>query len=182
MLLRCLCCVAIPAILTAFPAGVLAANDADLPKGVTPRLAIVSKIKGPAGTITCSWVVERPVFETKYDDKAGTYQTYKDVPFPQSKTFLLGKAAFQDAKGNRLSRESFESRVKSGDTIVVSADGKPVDQAYMRILKDSVLILMPAPQEVREKYHPPPQPPAMPPRIRQPATPPVSTPPSPAPR
>jgi hypothetical protein len=184
MSLQCLRRLAIPVFLTAFPVAPLAADGVDLPKAVTPRLAVVSKIKEADGTITCSWVVERPVFETRtreVNGKTEAYVTHRSVPSPQSKTFSLANAVFQNATGNRVSRETFESRVKLGDTILVSADGKPVDQAYLRILRDDVLILVPAAQEVRERYRSPPQPPAMPPYVPRPAPPPSSTPPLPAP-
>lgn len=173
MPLRCSLCVLMSLLVSVLLPGFLAAADApDLPKTAVPKLAIVSKVADPPGKITCSWGTLKPVWETRSREKNGRTETYSVVRYiaaSEFKTFSLDKSKFYDTLGNEMTRKAFEDRAKLGDTIVVADDGNLPDQAYLRVFKDNVLILVPDLEEVKGK---------MPSRSPRPPT---AAPPSPVP-
>jgi hypothetical protein len=153
--------------MTLIPAAFCTAHAADemsVPKTATPRLAIVVKVSEVDGTITCSRVVSKPVFETKTrvkDKRTEAFTVVHRVAESRLETFSLLKASFHDAQGNPLIKEAFAGRVRSGDVILVSEDGKAVDHAYMRALNKDVVAIIPPEEELSSRLlRRPPVPPA----------------------
>src|SRR5262249_26565639 len=58
-----------------------------------------------------------------------------------------------DTKGKRIESKKLLDLLKKKTTVLVSADGRPVDPFYLQLVKDStvVLILQPAAKEERSK-------------------------------
>jgi hypothetical protein len=77
---------------------------------------------------------ENPATQTKllpvYEEQV------RDVP--------LDSAQFSEAGGKKLSSEDILKRVAVGTIVVISADGKPVDPAYLKTLaKDTLVVVSP---------------------------------------
>jgi hypothetical protein len=146
----CRCLVAMLLICCALCASRASADGAGLPNTATPRLVVVNTVSEPTETITCSYVATKPVVETLThveDGRTVATQKVHLVCEQRLMTFSLLKSSYHDAQGKRLSREEFVSRVRAGDVILVSADNKPVDQAYLRVFKGEMLVLVPAETE-----------------------------------
>jgi hypothetical protein len=164
----------IPFCLAALCGGLLAAEEPGSPGGAGPRLRIVSKTSWPEGIILCVWHEAHPVYETRtrmVNGKAEAYTVVKLVYESVSAEYDFGRDAFYDVAGNKLTREAVEGRVRQGDAVVVSSDGEMLSRAYLRVLKDDTLIIVP---EVRAMPKPRPAPAAS-------STPPLPAP-APAPR
>jgi|WetSurMetagenome_2_1015567.scaffolds.fasta_scaffold816198_1 hypothetical protein len=130
------------------------ADDGDLPRAVAPRLAVVQKVSEDSNTIVCAWSVSKPTLETITREKDGREVTEVRVAFVShvtSEPYSLAKASFHDAEGSPVSREAFLSGVRPGAMIVISGDERPVDPAYLKMLKSDVLILVPSHDDLAAK-------------------------------
>jgi hypothetical protein len=178
MRLRSLCVASLLVSIGAF-AWCAVADEGGLPKTATPRLAIVERVSNTTGTILCSWLVSKPVWETRSREVNGLLVPYRVVHFVSESRrgeFSQQSATSYDSQGNELPWESSLSRLHRGDVIVVSEDGKPVDKAYLRVFKSDVLVIVPAQGEIAKKFTTPPPAPPTPPGMTPPPAPPAPPP------
>jgi hypothetical protein len=58
------------------------------------------------------------------------------------KKVMLDKASVSDAAGNKLAGKAAWARLKKGDPVLLSADGQPVDPAYLRAIQPGTLVFV----------------------------------------
>jgi hypothetical protein len=70
--------------------------------------------------------------------------------------FALNEGAVMDVKGNKLTKELLWKRLAIGTTVLVSPDGKQLDQTYAKVFKEDTLVLVPPAPKVPPPLGPPP--------------------------
>jgi hypothetical protein len=118
--------------------------------GPAPSIIVVSSVDS-AGTLLSKQIqvvtvpvqvpkevivggMKQIVFQTEY-----RYET-REVMVKH----LLRGAEYYNAKGEKVKQEDALKRLTPGTIVLVSADGRKVDPAYLRIIKDDTLILVQA--------------------------------------
>jgi hypothetical protein len=66
----------------------------------------------------------------------------------------LTKARWTGIDGKEVGSETVAQRLKPGVTVLLSADGAPVDAAYRRLFREDVLVLMVLAEELPVPYLP----------------------------
>src|SRR5262249_4065158 len=156
------------------PSGVLAAvclsiAAAPAPADVQPKLPgspppyIVAAAEGnkDAGEIIYHEVVLVPVLREEIVLKNGKQEkvtTYATVPTARHVKFSIKSGSVFDVKGNKLEDEAVWKRVAVGSAVLIAVDGKKVDPAYLQIVKDDPLILVPPPPKLQPERAPAPPP------------------------
>jgi hypothetical protein len=117
--------------------------------GVPPRFVTVLQINQRQGEIDLANVTVRFVPETrvravKQDGKVENVT--ETVMKPVYEERMVGRVALVSAEvfeagGKKLSREDVLKRVAVGTIVVISADGKPVNPAYLRLLANETLVI-----------------------------------------
>lgn len=105
-------------------------------------LAVVVDVNKSTSEITYKWTVLRPFMITQKRASGWVDVTTHDVPETATAKFPLDRVPLYDAKGNKLAVDTFVSRVKNGDVILVCACGRLPDSPYLRVFKDETLILV----------------------------------------
>jgi hypothetical protein len=115
------------------------ADEVKPPKGLPPRFMTVAKIDKDSIEL-----IEVQAVERRPDDSTESRRTAR----------LKSLRGF-DTKGRELRRQIWQTRLKAGDVVVVAADDKKIDPAYLRVLKNDtvvlwgVRVLSPAPEDPR---------------------------------
>jgi len=119
--------------------------------GVPPLFRKVFQIDEQPARLTLTnrtvhFVSEKVAREVKRDGNADTEtQTIlKRVYEERVSDVPLDSAQVSEAGGKQLSREDILKRVAVGKIVVISADGMPVDPAYLKTLaKDTLVVVSP---------------------------------------
>ena len=122
------------------------------PSGPPPRLVALSKVdrEAVAFTITETRYVPVVVQKEVQVNVGGMIQKQKVnvtehvaqlVEVPQS----LKGAKVQTAGGQKLTVEEALKKLSPGSLVLLSVDNNPVDPAYLRVFKEEVLVIVPAP-------------------------------------
>jgi hypothetical protein len=122
-----------------------AENEIAMPKGPPPRFLILMKVDEKNATFTAS--------------AAGGVAQHEILQFPDGSTREVGvsgyirisywaprdKISWFDGEGNTLESTEVWKTVKPGAIVVLSANGKPIDPLYLRLLKkDAYVMIVPA--------------------------------------
>lgn len=115
------------------------------PKGPAPVLVkIPGKVEAVMAMIPQTRMVEvaKTVTEEK-DGKVVTKVVREKVPqtFTTYVSFRLAGAKGQMASGKKLDAEEVAKAMDKPQVIAISADGKPVDPAYLKLMKPDTLII-----------------------------------------
>jgi hypothetical protein len=106
-------------------AAALADEKVNPPRGLPPRFMSVASIDQE----TIELIEVQPV-EGRPDDSAESRRTAR----------LKSLRGF-DTRGQELERQVWQRRLKAGNVVVVAADDKKVDPAYLRVLKEDTVVL-----------------------------------------
>jgi hypothetical protein len=121
-------------------------------RGVPPRFVTVLQIDQQAGeqelvNVTVRFVAEEVIRQVKQDGKVEEATETIHKPVYEEKmvgSIALDSADVFEAGGKKLSSDEVWKRVAVGAAVVVSADGKKVNPAYLRALaKDTLVFVSP---------------------------------------
>lgn len=116
-----------------------------LPVGLPPRIVSILRVEGDL-------VVYRDFLYVALMPKVpGRLRPGELAPalaaagpaIPCAVEFPLKEGEVYDAEGNRLEVQEARKRLAAGSLVLVSASGKKVDPAYLRIIDKAALILVP---------------------------------------
>lgn len=155
----------------------------EFPTGLAPRFVAVEAIKDR--DVLVREIHERlvPRETAKVVERQGkvervTVVSYEREYRPAVKAYPIAFVQVYDAAGKQLSAEEALKRLTPGTVMLVAADGKRVDPAYLRIVRKDALILVlsppaapPADPTKRVPVKLPPAPPPVDPSKRVPAKP-----------
>lgn len=130
---------------------------AEIPQSPPPRFIVVAQIDRDSSEITCLEVVRTVTVEMRPaavspvsgDLDAPNLSGPAKVPVNVEKNDLkndkvsLDQWTVLDLSGAKVDKKHVLTRLKVGDTLLISVDGKPVDRAYHGVLKKDTLILVP---------------------------------------
>jgi hypothetical protein len=127
-------------IFTAFSVPLLGSNESGPPQGITPTLGVVSKVSKLGNNIICEWTSTRlTVMAGNSQENAGAAGKGIAGHFDSS------PVSFYEVRGSKILAERVASRVKPGDVVVVSEDGRMPERRYLQVFKDEVLVLVRVP-------------------------------------
>jgi hypothetical protein len=116
--------------------------------GPAPTMLVVSSVEAGEFLLSKNLVaVAVPVVVEKQVNVGGMirvvkeFQTRSELREETMKHALRGME-FYDARGEKVKKEDAFKRLTPGAVVLMSADGKKVHPAYLRIFKDDTLILV----------------------------------------
>ncbi len=124
-----------------------------VPRGPAPQRIVVADVETGDAIFTARLTV--PVNLVVYEQQTVMRDGVPvKVVVPKNRTVdqvvvvrhNVGDFEFTTPDGKKLTREDVLKRMKKGDTLVISADGKPVDPRHLQGIKGDVLILLRVPQ------------------------------------
>lgn len=118
-------CLAVVAVVALFSGAGTAQDRVKLPQGQAPRFFTVTEIG--KDTVQVTEVIKAT-------------PTRDDIVRFAHKV-KLKDLDILDAKGKKISPEDFRKRAKVGTMVLVAADEKAIDPAYLSILKDDAVVL-----------------------------------------
>jgi hypothetical protein len=115
----------------------------------SPWFAVITKIYTRLGAVQYSYKTTFPakgyqVIKVFGIEKRQT--VVRMVTSSVSNDFSLDQSPVYDVKGNLLKKEEVLGKLKVGQAVLVSTDGKMVDPRYLSAVKDDTLILVPPPE------------------------------------
>jgi hypothetical protein len=127
------------ALLAAAPAR---GDEKELPKTAPPRVVSVAKVDGDVVEYW-EFVLTPPLPVKAGAVKPGAEGT-PPVPsaIPLAIKFSLKAGTVYDLAGNKVAPEAAKRRLAKGDMVLVSADFRPVDPAYLKVFTKDLLILV----------------------------------------
>jgi hypothetical protein len=141
---------------------VLAQDKPTAPKGPPPRFITVGRVDPAKGLVVFDiQVVEQNTLDQptilEYPDgyrrmTLGTKPTH--IYLGEGFKVSLKKAKWRGADGKEVDADVVAKQLKPGMTVLLSADGAEVDQAYMRIIKADTLVLIVPADELPIPYLP----------------------------
>ena len=138
-------------VLTLIVAATTAAaqEKVEIPTGLPPTFATVIATNKPQavlelGDITVRMVPEERVQQVEKDGKIEDvkYTVYRPVYEQHIRKIELKSAEVFDARGKKLKSEEVWKRLATGAIVLVSADGKSVDPAYLGVLAADTLVIV----------------------------------------
>jgi hypothetical protein len=120
-------------------------NDTAMPKGAPPRIVSVIRVDASSGLIEYrEFLPQQFPFPAKDGPiKPGDPGEMPGPAYiPLSIKFSLKTGAVYDTAGSKIGPEVVTKRLAAGHTVLVSADYKPVDPAYLKVFVKDVLILV----------------------------------------
>jgi hypothetical protein len=98
-----------------------------------------------------------------------TTTTYKTEQRTIEQKYDLKKATFSTAGGKKLDLDAVKKRLAKPLPVVVSGNGKAVDESYLKLFdKDALVIVLPMPEPLKvPQVTPPPLPPPPPPKEKK---------------
>jgi hypothetical protein len=104
------------------------------PKGPPPRFMTVGKIEPDKCLFTCHYMNEIHRIGVVHE--------------PREMVVFLAKARIASAGGEPIATSDLWKRLKPGQTVLLAADGRNIDPAYLTIVrKDTVVIIIPQERE-----------------------------------
>jgi hypothetical protein len=93
-----------------------------------------------------------------------TVTSYKSEQRTIEQKYDLKKATFSTAGGKKLDLDAVKKRLAKAQPVVVSGNGKAVDESYLKLFdKDALVIVVPMPEPMKvPQLVPPPAPPSPP--------------------
>jgi hypothetical protein len=120
-----------------------------IPAGLPPTFAtVVAMDKAKAvldlGDTTIRMVPEEKIKRVEHDGRVEEvkYTVYKPIGEQHVRKLDLKSAEVFDARGKKLGNEVVLTRLTVGATVLVSADGKAVDSAYLRVVAPDTLVFV----------------------------------------
>lgn len=120
-----------------------------IPTASPPQFGVVQSIGRNGGVIEVSYVVFKPVYETKtmnVETKGQivtqTYVVAREVPEQRVMQCNLRNAKVLSAAGKELTREDAQSKLKAGMPVLISYEGKTPDAYYRQFINSEVLVLV----------------------------------------
>lgn len=131
-------------------------NAAELPRvsGPPPRFAIVAEVNQRDKSINLLETIVKivPFEQVRKVEKNGMVVEEKFTAFKQElvqqilRVAITKETEVYDAGNNRLADAEIWKRLKTGVPILLSADGRKVDPAYLGIVKkDAIIVAIPQP-------------------------------------
>jgi hypothetical protein len=160
-----------------------------LPDATSPMLGFFQGYDAKEKKVKLAFIDSMPDIVEKKVKKNGKEEIeYEETfkPFVIANGVPLADISFYNAQGQKLKAESVLATLKTGDTLVVSGDEKPIQAAYLKVIKaDAIIAIFPldaflAPL-IGDVFPPPPPGEAIPAPLG-PVAPPAPAPPAPAPR
>jgi hypothetical protein len=127
------------------PAPVPASKE-DKPTGPSP--VIVSAQVDKEGRLVCfvDSIEYRPETRTAQVNVAGKLEqrnyTVMVPVMTKSRTHSLDKATIAQVGGGKVDRKELAKLLEKPTLVVMSADGKPVDPAYLKVLRKNTLVIV----------------------------------------
>ena len=133
--------------------------DADAPK--PPPRILTASVKDDKLVSKLVYTVMMVVPVTRKENQNGKeveVTTTELVPQQRTdvETFDLKKATFSTAGGKKLDLDAVKKRLEKPQPVVLSGDGKAVDESYLKLFdKDALVIVVPLPIPQAPKAIPP---------------------------
>ena len=128
----------------------MAGEEPSLPRGAPPRFALVAEIGG-------NWILLREVHHRgiAHVERHGNElrQVTKLSQETRLREYGLDKVGVFTAEGKGVPAQDALKRLAVGSMVLVSADGRPVEAAYLKLCKADTLVFVP-PQEDAGKLQP----------------------------
>jgi len=147
---------------------VAAPLPADTPREVTgppPRLVLIQKVDKARKLVSTCEFEAVPVTKQKTVQKkvggqvvAETVNYIEYVHVRKEVPFRMKGVVVYDTEGKVLAPDTYWQRLKVGAVVLLSADNKKVDPAYLKFARPETLILVLFPEEPGETVPIPPEP------------------------
>jgi hypothetical protein len=123
-----------------------------MPTGPPPLIQVVSAVDADKGTVTFHRVVVvhvpiqvQELVNVNGNNFTVTKTSFRDELRTEQFVLVLKDAKIQTAAGKDVTAADALKQLKTGSGVLVSADGKAVDRAYLGVVSAETLVLVPPP-------------------------------------